>query len=93
MSGGNADISLNNIYYWSVLRDFFTGANPTTSVVNFYNATGSLARFENKKISPTFKNGLAYYNAGAVAVNAKIVGLAPTTLSYNASVVKIYSAN
>jgi hypothetical protein len=54
MSGGNADISLNNIYYWSVLRDFFTRANPTiasynASVVNFYNATGSLTRFENKK--------------------------------------------
>jgi hypothetical protein len=30
-----------------------TGPNPTTSIynasVNFYNATGSLARFENKK--------------------------------------------
>jgi hypothetical protein len=38
------------------------------SVVNFYNATGSLARFENKKNS-TLKNALAYYNAGVVAVN------------------------
>jgi hypothetical protein len=41
------------------------GANPTTliynaGVVNFYNATGNLARFE---------NALAYYNAGVVAVN------------------------
>jgi hypothetical protein len=32
------------------------------SVVNFYNATGSLARFENKKIFySTLKNALAYY--------------------------------
>jgi hypothetical protein len=34
---------------------FWPGSNPTTSiynasVVNFYNATGSLARFENKNI-------------------------------------------
>jgi hypothetical protein len=35
--------------------EMMPGANPTiasynTSVVNFYNATGSLARFENKNI-------------------------------------------
>jgi hypothetical protein len=58
------------------------GANPTiasynASVVNFYNATGSLARFENKNIIFYFQNLLACYNAGAVAVNLKIVGLAP----------------
>jgi hypothetical protein len=53
------------------------GANPTiasynASVVNFYNATGSLARFENKKkYYSTLKKTLAYYNAGVVAVNKK----------------------
>jgi hypothetical protein len=45
-----------------------TGANPSlvsynASVVNFYNATGSLARLENKKHS-TLENTLADYNAG-----------------------------
>jgi hypothetical protein len=42
--------------------------NYNASVVNFYNATGRIARFKNKK--STSKNALAYYNAGVVAVNS-----------------------
>jgi hypothetical protein len=50
-------------------------ANPTiasynASVVNFYNATGSLARFKNIFFS-SLKNAVAYYNAGVVAVTLK----------------------
>jgi hypothetical protein len=53
-------------WIWSICKKNSSGhpgANPTilsynASVVNFYNATGS-----------PFKNALAYYNAGVVAVN------------------------
>jgi hypothetical protein len=66
---------------------FRTGPNPTivsynTSAVKIYNATGSLLRFENKKMfSSTLKNALAYYNAGVVAVNLKAPGTIPIKMS------------
>jgi hypothetical protein len=48
-------------------------ASYNASVVNFYNATGSLVRFINKNIFFFYsKNALAY-----LVVNLKIVGLAP----------------
>jgi hypothetical protein len=49
-----------------LLLDPQSGPNPTTSI---YNATGSLARFENKNSISSLKNAPAYHNVGVVAVN------------------------
>jgi hypothetical protein len=62
----------------------YSGANPTiasynVSVVNIYNAIGSLVRLKN--IFFYLKNAqfslLHRYNAGVVVVNLKVVGLDP----------------
>jgi hypothetical protein len=52
-----------------------TAASYNASVVKIYNATGSLVCFEKKSLP--WKNALAYFNAGDVAVNSKAVGLPP----------------
>jgi hypothetical protein len=48
-------------------------SNCNARVLNIY-ATGSLARFKSYFYC-ILKNVLAYYNAGVVAVNVKVIGL------------------
>jgi hypothetical protein len=61
---------------------FTPGANPTivsynASVVNFYNATGSLAHFENKNILFCLEKRSSQLQCWHCSCKFKIVGLAP----------------
>jgi hypothetical protein len=63
-----------------VIITLTTGPNLTTvnynsGVVKIYNTTNGLVRFGKKLYLLLWKNALAYYNAGVVAENFKVVGL------------------
>jgi hypothetical protein len=47
------------------------------SAVKIYNASSSLARFENKKYLFCFETRSSLLNAGVNVVNSEVVGLAP----------------
>jgi hypothetical protein len=59
-----------------VKKVFKSGPNPTTLI---YNARGSLARFENKNILFHFEKRSSLLQCWAlyIAVNSKVLGLAP----------------
>jgi hypothetical protein len=78
---------------WAIVTGSVSGANPTnviynSSVVNFYNATGSLARFENKNILFTFKKHSSLLQRWRCSCKLKIVGLEWNIVVLNPTTVK-----
>jgi hypothetical protein len=69
------------LHFGRFLSNLSPGSNPT--IVN-YNATNSLARFENKYILYLIKTLLpTRYNDSVVAVNSEVVGLTPDCAYHN----------